>query len=55
MKARGVIISLHFTTATPTMRLGCIGAIDETDVRFALAQMKVVLAEMGIGPQAAAA
>ena len=55
MKARGVIISLHFTTATPTMRLGCIGAIDEADVRFALAQMKVVLADMGIGPQAAAA
>jgi nitroreductase len=32
-----------------------VGAIDETDVRFALAQMKVVLAEMGIAPQAAAA
>jgi 2-aminoethylphosphonate-pyruvate transaminase len=55
MKARGVIISLHFTTKVPTMRLGCIGAIDETNVRFALAQMQAVLAEMGIAPRAAAA
>jgi 2-aminoethylphosphonate-pyruvate transaminase len=54
MKARGVIISLHFTTQAPTIRLGCIGAINEADVRFALDQLKTVLAEMGIGARAAA-
>ncbi|WP_237216664.1 2-aminoethylphosphonate--pyruvate transaminase [Falsiroseomonas oryziterrae] len=54
MKARGVIVSLHFTTKTPTMRLACIGAIDERDVAFALAQMKTVLEEMGVGRRAAA-
>jgi aspartate aminotransferase-like enzyme len=37
------------------MRLGCIGAINEGDVRFALTQMQAVLAEMGIAPRAAAA
>lgn len=54
MKGRGVIVSSHFTTKAPTMRVGCIGAIDEHDLRFALEQMKAALAEMGVGHRAAA-
>jgi 2-aminoethylphosphonate-pyruvate transaminase len=54
MTARGVVISDSFTTAVPTMRIGCIGAIDEGDMRFALAQMQAVLAEMGVSERAAA-
>lgn len=54
MRARGVVISNFWTTAAPTMRIGCIGAIDEHDMRFALAQMDVVLREMGVGRRAAA-
>ena len=53
MKARGVIISNHFTTKAPTMRIGCIGAIDAEDMRFALAQMEATLREMGVGSRAA--
>ena len=54
MKARGVIISNFWTTKAPTMRIGCIGAIHEADIRFALAQMAAVLEEMGVGRRAAA-
>jgi len=53
MNARGVIISNHFTTKAQTMRIGCIGAIDEKDAHFALEQMAGVLAEMGVNRQAA--
>jgi 2-aminoethylphosphonate-pyruvate transaminase len=54
MTARGVVISDSFTTAEPTIRIGCIGAIDEGDMRFALAQIEAVLREMGVGVRAAA-
>ena len=54
MTARGVVISDSFTTAEPTIRIGCIGAIDENDMRFALAKMEEVLAEMGVGRSQAA-
>jgi 2-aminoethylphosphonate-pyruvate transaminase len=54
MKARGVILSDFSATRVPTMRIGCIGAIGEDDLRFALAQMDAVLREMGIGQRAAA-
>jgi len=54
MTARGVVISDSFDTAEPTIRIGCIGAIDEADMRFALTQMAAVLAEMGVGHSAAA-
>ncbi|WP_431283184.1 2-aminoethylphosphonate--pyruvate transaminase [Humitalea sp. 24SJ18S-53] len=54
LKKRGVVVSNFWTTAAPTMRIGCIGAINEADIRFALAQMEAVLAEMGIGQRAAA-
>ncbi len=54
LKARGVVVSNFWTTATPTMRVGCIGAIHEADIRFALGQMEAVLAEMGVGQSAAA-
>lgn len=54
MKARGVLISNFWNTTTPTIRIACIGAIGEADIRFALDQMRIVLAEMGLGRQAAA-
>lgn len=53
VQARGVIISNHFTTKAPTMRVGCIGAIDAEDMRFALTQMEATLREMGVGRRAA--
>lgn len=53
MKARGVIVSNHYTTKTPTMRIGCIGAINADDMRFALAQMDATLREMGVFRRAA--
>lgn len=54
MTARGVVISDHCSTAEPTFRIGCIGAIDEGDMRFALGQMAEALAEMGIRQAVAA-
>jgi 2-aminoethylphosphonate-pyruvate transaminase len=54
LKQRGVILSDFYTTKVPTMRFGCIGAIDETDIRFALDQVKAVLEEMGVSHRAAA-
>jgi 2-aminoethylphosphonate-pyruvate transaminase len=54
MKAKGVLISNFWNTATPTIRIACIGAIGEADIRFALAQMQTVLVEMGVGRRAAA-
>ncbi len=46
LKARGVLISNFWTTPVPTLRIGCIGAIGEAEIRFALAQIGAVLAEM---------
>jgi 2-aminoethylphosphonate-pyruvate transaminase len=54
LKARGVVVSNFWTTPAPTVRVGCIGAIDENDIRFALAQMKAVLDEMKVGQRQAA-
>lgn len=54
MKRKGVILSDFYTTKVPTMRFGCIGAIGEADIRFALDQVDAVLREMGVGHRAAA-
>jgi 2-aminoethylphosphonate-pyruvate transaminase len=54
MTARGIAISDHCSTAEPTFRIGCIGAIDEGDLRHALGEMRIVLAEMGVGLRDAA-
>jgi 2-aminoethylphosphonate-pyruvate transaminase len=48
LKARGVLISNFWTTAAPTLRIGCIGAIGEADIRFALAQIEATLATMQV-------
>lgn len=53
LKARGVLISNFWTTEAPTLRIGCIGAIYERDIRFALAQIAAVMAEMQVGRKAA--
>jgi 2-aminoethylphosphonate-pyruvate transaminase len=54
MKSRGVLISNFWNTQAPTIRIACIGAIGESDMRFALARMGETLAEMGVGRRAAA-
>ncbi|NKC29838.1 2-aminoethylphosphonate--pyruvate transaminase [Roseomonas sp. BU-1] len=54
MKARGVILSDFSSTRKPSMRFGCIGAIGEEDIRFALKQAEAVLEAMRVGTRAAA-
>ena len=46
LKARGVLISNFYTTKTPTIRIGCIGAISNDEMRRAVAVMGEVLATM---------
>ncbi|WP_424135867.1 2-aminoethylphosphonate--pyruvate transaminase [Roseomonas chloroacetimidivorans] len=48
LKRRGVLISNFFTTPTPTIRIGCIGAVTPDDMRFALGAMGEALAELGV-------
>jgi 2-aminoethylphosphonate-pyruvate transaminase len=54
LKARGVLVSNFWNTVEPTIRIAAIGAIEERDIRFALAQIEAVLAGMGVGLRAAA-
>jgi 2-aminoethylphosphonate-pyruvate transaminase len=54
MKSRGVLISNFWNTTTPTIRIACIGAIGESDMRFALTQLAATLEEMGVGVRQAA-
>jgi 2-aminoethylphosphonate-pyruvate transaminase len=54
LKGRGVLVSNFWNTVTPTIRIACIGAINEADIRFALAQIGATLDEMGVGRRAAA-
>jgi len=54
LKSRGVLISNFWNTKTPTIRIACIGAVDERDMRVALGAMEAVLGEMGVGRRAAA-
>ncbi len=39
LKARGVLISNFYTTDTPTIRIGCIGAVTPDEMRRAVAAM----------------
>jgi 2-aminoethylphosphonate-pyruvate transaminase len=48
LKARGVLISNFHNTASPTFRVGCIGAVTAADMRFALDAMDAALREMGV-------
>jgi len=44
LKARGVLISNFYTTKTPSIRIGCIGAISNAEMTRAVAIMGEVLA-----------
>ncbi|UMR30373.1 2-aminoethylphosphonate--pyruvate transaminase [Massilia sp. MB5] len=48
VKARGVILYPGKLTAVQTFRVGCIGAIDSSDMRRGLAAIAAVLDEMGM-------
>ncbi len=54
LKTRGVLVSNFWNTVEPTIRIAAIGAVEERDIRFALAQIEAVLAEMGVGLRRAA-
>jgi 2-aminoethylphosphonate-pyruvate transaminase len=54
LKRRGVLISNFHTTAAPTFRLGCIGAITPEDTLYAVEAMRSALEEMGVRRRAAA-
>ncbi|MCK8782926.1 2-aminoethylphosphonate--pyruvate transaminase [Roseomonas sp. NAR14] len=54
LKTRGVMICNFYTTETPGFRVGCIGAVAEEAMRYALAAMRSVLDEMGLRRREAA-
>jgi 2-aminoethylphosphonate-pyruvate transaminase len=54
LKARGVLISNFYNTPRPSFRVGCIGAIDPSDMAFAVAAMGEALHELGIQRREAA-
>ena len=54
LKRRGVLISNFHNTPAPSFRVGCIGAVTPTDMRFAVAMMGEALAELGIARREAA-
>ena len=54
LKAHGVLLSNFWNTAEPTIRIACIGAVGEADIRFALGRIEEVLGEMGVGLRRAA-
>lgn len=54
LKTRGVLLSNFWNTAEPTIRIACIGAVEERDIRFALDRIAAVLEEMGVAMRAAA-
>ncbi|MBP0444274.1 2-aminoethylphosphonate--pyruvate transaminase [Roseomonas sp. SSH11] len=53
LKRRGVLISNFYTTPTPSIRIGCIGAVTPDDMRFALTAMEAALQELGVNRRAA--
>ncbi|WP_043830930.1 2-aminoethylphosphonate--pyruvate transaminase [Muricoccus aerilatus] len=53
LKGRGVMISNFFTTQSPTIRIGCIGAVTADDMRVALRAMGEALEELGAARKAA--
>lgn len=54
LKTRDVLISNFYNTASPSFRVGCIGAITPEDMRRAVGAMGATLAEMGISARKAA-
>ena len=48
LHARGIVIYPGSVTLAPTFRIGCIGRIDEDDMRRALAAIRAALDEMAI-------
>ena len=53
LKRRGVLISNFYNTPTPSLRVGCIGAVTPEDMRFAVQAMAGALEELGVGRRAA--
>ncbi|MCR0985219.1 2-aminoethylphosphonate--pyruvate transaminase [Roseomonas populi] len=53
LKRRGVLISNFYNTPTPSIRIGCIGAVTPDDMRRAVEAMEGALGEMGVQRQAA--
>jgi len=53
LKRRGVLISNFYNTPTPSLRIGCIGAVTPDDMRFALDAMAGALEELGVSRRAA--
>jgi len=47
LKRRGVLISNFYTTKTPTIRIGAIGAVTPDDMQMAVAAIAEALAELG--------
>ncbi len=54
LKHRGFLISNFKNTLEPSFRVGCIGAIEPTDIRRATEAMGEALAELGIATRQAA-
>ena len=54
LKQRGVLISNFHNTATPSFRVGCIGAVTPADMARAVASMAGALDEMGVQARRAA-
>ena len=48
LRRRGYIIYPGKLTAVDSFRIGCIGHLDETDIRKALAAIRQTLEEMGV-------
>ncbi|HEY8611415.1 MAG TPA: 2-aminoethylphosphonate--pyruvate transaminase [Roseomonas sp.] len=53
LKRRGVLISNFYSTPTPSIRIGCIGAVTPDDMRFAVEAMAGALEDLGVNRQAA--
>jgi 2-aminoethylphosphonate-pyruvate transaminase len=54
LKTRGVLISNFYNTPDPSFRVGCIGAIAPSDLKYAVAVMGDALRELGIQRREAA-
>jgi 2-aminoethylphosphonate-pyruvate transaminase len=48
LKDRGYVIYPGTLTASPSFRIGCIGRLDESHMKGALAAIKAAMAEMGV-------
>jgi 2-aminoethylphosphonate-pyruvate transaminase len=48
LKDRGYVIYPGTLTATPSFRIGCIGRLDESHMKGAIAAISEAMAEMGV-------